>query len=301
MTKSEIIDGWARLGEWYRRHRPEWAPVPIAQDVVERLVGRYGAQVPADWLASLSVHDGDVDGLFGEYKLLRGVDIFPCDQNEDGFQGWPGWPVASAEAPAGGLYIVESGDVIESHRQDIRVVAPSFGAWLREWADRVEVGGLLWHPLRDRPIPVERLPDDSLSPHLLGDETTTALLSDLRGKGSATIRGAGRIVIKRRAARSGVNPATHARINIPAKAYLSFEPSEAFSAAVAGDVGAVTAEPGRSIAELLRAGRRVGWPGVGELGVREKLVRGDGKEFTVQIAPWFWISPQFSKRATETG
>lgn len=76
---------------------------------------------------------------------------------------------------------------------------------------------------------VDKTGETSKQAGMFYDAFWESIEEQLKKGHDVVLTGIGSFKVKKRAARKGINPATHKKINIPAKNVITFKPSKAFS------------------------------------------------------------------------
>ena len=181
-AESTVRQAWARIEKWARKNMPglieEVAP-PASRDEIERLEQFLGFPLPAEFVESLLVHDGEE----GDGKLLdSGEGLLSVDMIRESMQGeraniekyadLEGDNVTGPVRPelylAGRVIIADfnrdthllldfapapdgtPGQVVRRWVENglLEVVASSWGAFLRDYADKLEQGRIELDPER---------------------------------------------------------------------------------------------------------------------------------------------------------
>lgn len=283
---DDVKREWARIEKWIAERRPAGGLLtPAAKDALDELMDAYGGRIPEAWVTSVSIHDGDLAGVFGDVTAASVADATEMADEIGGDE----WPVGTTET-GDALCIDREGRVVEASSR--KLVAESFAAWLRACADGLE--GLLWHPIHDEVVSPDRFPDFDVVPSAVGDATalTEALTKALLARGERVeLPGLGTFTVSERRAFTGHNPLTGERMDVPARRIPVFRAASALRCALNGGVPDDDDEPASrsvpawasgvmspaamaalvtSVSSTLVAGGVVGWLDVGEFSVSKR-------------------------------
>ncbi len=278
---DDVKREWARIETWIAERRPAGRLLtPAAKDALDELMDAHGDRVPEAWVTSVSIHDGDLAGVFGD-ATAASVAEAKAMAEEMGGDEWPVGTTGSWEA----LCIDREGRVVEASSR--KLVAETFAAWLRACADGLD--GLLWHPIHDEVVSADRFPD--VVPSAVGDAAalTEALTVALLATGARVeLPGLGTFTASERRAFTGHNPLTGERMDVPTRRIPVFRAASALRSALNGGVPddddgpaslsvpawasgvispAAMAALVTSVSSTLVAGRVVGWLDLGEFSV----------------------------------